>query len=63
LKEDVIENKFQLYKSIQIKKSIERIWIKYEGKKIKGYYEILGGQTRKSRRIKKKKEEVNRGLT
>jgi hypothetical protein len=63
LKEDVIENKFQLYKSIQIKKSIERTWIKYEGKKIKGYYEILGGQIRKSRRIKKKKEEVNRGLT
>jgi hypothetical protein len=56
LKEDVIENKFQLYKSIQIKKSIERIWIKYEEKKIKGYCEILGGQTRKSRRIKKKKK-------
>jgi hypothetical protein len=58
LKEDVIENKFQLYKSIQIKKSIERTWIKYEGKKIKGYYEILGGQTRKARRIEKKKKSI-----
>ena len=55
MKEDVIENEFQLYKSIQIKKSIESTWIKYEKKKLKGYYKSFGGHTQKLRRRKRRR--------